>query len=99
MEKILINPVFRGLDENFRGWMKSLIPTEDFYVFNDKFSVKAIICMPYSNHHSCLIKTNKKVDYIGVGGSYYYDSQKFNNSFSKLRIICLILKEIIYLTY
>ncbi len=54
---------------------------EDFYVFNDKFSLKAIICMPYSNHYSCfIIKSNKNVDYIKLGCSYYYDSQKFNNS-------------------
>ena len=36
---------------------------EDFYVFNNKFSLQYIICMPHSNHYSSLIiKTNKKID-------------------------------------
>ena len=53
---------------------------EDFYVFSNKFSLKAIICMPYSNHYSSLIiKTDKKIDYIRFCGSYYYESQKFYN--------------------
>ena len=30
--------------------------SDDFYVFNNKFELKTIICMPYSNHYNCFIK-------------------------------------------
>ena len=58
---------------------------DDFYLFNNKYELRAIICMPYSNHYSCLIiKNTKEVKNIKLGATYYYDSQKFNNSLIEL---------------
>ena len=49
---------------------------DDFYEFNNKFELRAILCMPYSNHYSCLIiKNTKEVKNIKLGANYYYNCQ------------------------
>ena len=74
-----IYEVYNNLKLNLDAIKKFIV--DDFYIFNNKYELRAIICMPYSNHYSCLIiKNNKEVKYIKLGATYYYDCQKFENS-------------------
>ena len=58
---------------------------DDFYIFNNKYELRSIICMPYSNHYSCLIIKNKKnIKNIELDENYYYDSQKYDNCLKKV---------------
>ena len=45
--------VFNNLKINL-DFIKNFIK-DDFYVFNNKYELRSIICMHYSNHYSCLI--------------------------------------------
>ncbi len=75
--------VYNNLKLNLDSIKKFIV--DDFYVFNNKFELRAIICMPYSNHYSCLIiKNSKEVQNLKLGANYYYDSQKFGNSLIEL---------------
>lgn len=42
---------------------------------NNKYELRQLICIPYSNHYSCLIIKNQKyIKNIKLDGNYYYDS-------------------------
>ena len=70
--------VFNNLKINL-DFIKNYIK-DDSYVFNNKYELRSIINMPYSNHYSCLIINNKKkLKNIKLDGNYYYDSQKYDN--------------------
>ena len=73
-----IYKVYNNLKLNLDSIIKFIV--DDFYLFNNKFELRTIICMPYSNHYSYLIIKNAKgVQNIKLGANYHYDSQKFGN--------------------
>ncbi len=54
---------------------------DEFYIFNSKYALKGIICMPYVNHYTSLIVgADLKDKFIKKGANYYYDDQKYDNN-------------------